>query len=368
MLSSDQEGEDENFQGQASSELSDAPSDFQDDNEDAKSTKTKKSKTAGTSTPLTTDTTTASATPTRTKFPSELKTIKCTVEGCGKAFNRPARLASHMRSHNNERPFTCPYDNCDKAYLEEKHLKQHIKGTHTNERDHQCYVEGCGKSFLTATRLRRHQAAHEGHERFRCTGYPPCSQTFRKHQVGQLHRKHITYPFTSTTSFVFSKHYHKFCFWPHRLTTSLQTLQRHIRSDHLELTPYPCTHVDPITNEKCNAGYDSAGALRKHEDRVHGALRFWCDECAANGGQPTGFVTKMQLNKHMRTEHADCLFCDMKCTSEKVSALSHFQIISFYDLTVTSQHLIQRLTHHRNYNVTSKHSTLCKKMASHSKS
>ncbi|KFY36169.1 hypothetical protein V494_05249 [Pseudogymnoascus sp. VKM F-4513 (FW-928)] len=216
--------------------------------------------------------------PPQRKFPSELKTIKCTYEGCTKTFNRPVRLASHLRSHTNERPFACTYPDCDKAYIEEKHLKQHIKGSHTHERNHHCDWEGCTKSFLTATRLRRHQAAHGGHERFRCTEYPPCTETFRKHQ----------------------------------------TLQRHIRSDHLKLTPFPCTFIDPTTNVQCTAGYDSAGALRKHEDRLHGALRFWCDVCTSEGApQPAGFPTNNQLAKHIRNEHANCIFCDLRCSSER---------------------------------------------------
>ncbi|OBT71690.1 hypothetical protein VF21_09660 [Pseudogymnoascus sp. 05NY08] len=216
--------------------------------------------------------------PPQRKFPSELKTIKCTYDGCTKTFNRPVRLASHLRSHTNERPFACTYSDCDKAYIEEKHLKQHIKGSHTHERNHQCDWEGCTKSFLTATRLRRHQAAHGGHERFRCTEYPPCAETFRKHQ----------------------------------------TLQRHIRSDHLKLTPFPCTFIDPTTNLQCTAGYDSAGALRKHEDRLHGALRFWCDVCTTEGApQPAGFPTNTQLAKHIRNEHANCIFCDLRCSSER---------------------------------------------------
>ncbi|KFX93437.1 hypothetical protein V490_04842 [Pseudogymnoascus sp. VKM F-3557] len=74
--------------------------------------------------------------PPQRKFPSELKTIKCTYDGCTKTFNRPVRLASHLRSHTNERPFACTYADCDKAYIEEKHLKQHIKGSHTHERNH----------------------------------------------------------------------------------------------------------------------------------------------------------------------------------------------------------------------------------------
>ncbi|KAI9740680.1 MAG: Strongly-conserved Zn-finger binding protein (TFIIIA) [Claussenomyces sp. TS43310] len=216
------------------------------------------------------------------KFPSELKTIKCTFEGCTKTFNRPARLTSHLRSHTNERPFVCSHDGCDKAYMQEKHLIQHVKGSHTHERSYQCDWDGCSKSFLTATRLRRHRAAHEGHERFRCTAYPPCNQTFRKHQ----------------------------------------TLQRHIRSDHLDLVPFPCTYIEPNTAVACNAGFDSSGSLRKHEERVHGALRFFCEECTTispyvnSPPQPLGFTTKALLTKHIKTTHINCLFCDRSFISQ----------------------------------------------------
>ncbi|ESZ93867.1 hypothetical protein SBOR_5764 [Sclerotinia borealis F-4128] len=219
------------------------------------------------------------------KFPSEYKTIKCTHDGCVKTFNRPARLAAHLRSHANERPFVCTYEGCDKAYIEEKHLKQHIKGSHTHERQYTCDWEGCGKSFLTATRLRRHRDAHEGHERFRCTSHPPCNQTFRKHQ----------------------------------------TLQRHIRSDHLDLAPFPCTHVDPITNELCKAGFDASGGLKKHMERTHGVATFLCEECTLPGKfhedgtpVPLAFTTYAKLQTHIKKEHANCMFCDRKCSSQQL--------------------------------------------------
>ncbi|EGO57727.1 hypothetical protein NEUTE1DRAFT_81560 [Neurospora tetrasperma FGSC 2508] len=210
------------------------------------------------------------------RFPSDLKTIRCTFAGCTKTFNRPARLAAHLRSHTNDRPFKCPYDDCDKDYLEEKHLSQHIKGSHTNDRKYTCPEPGCGKSFVTNTRLRRHALVHEGADRYRCRGYGDCVQSFRKHQ----------------------------------------TLQRHIRTVHLGKSAYPCG------NDGCDAGFDTASALRRHVEREHGDLKFWCDECNAegegddNGGRRVGFTTMLLLQAHMKKEHNNCAFCGIRCGTQ----------------------------------------------------
>lgn len=218
------------------------------------------------------------------KFPSQLKTLECTYEGCDKTFNRPSRLATHLRSHKNEKPFSCQYEGCDKAYVDDKHLKQHIKSCHSQERPYSCQWEGCTKSFLTGTRLRRHQLVHEGQNRFRCTAYPPCNETFRKHQ----------------------------------------TLERHIRSDHLQLAPFPCTYIDPMTAEPCNAGFDGSGGLKKHMERVHGIMEYFCPECIVPNsvsfdGTPIhlGFTTNASLQAHIKKDHANCPFCDRKCASKR---------------------------------------------------
>ncbi|KAI1007318.1 hypothetical protein K3495_g895 [Podosphaera aphanis] len=227
--------------------------------------------------------------PSRKKFPSELKNFRCTYAGCCKKFNRPAKLAAHMRSHTNERPFVCNFEGCGKSYLQDKHLKHHIKSSHTQERNFQCEWEDCKKKFLTATRLKRHLEVHRGQDRFRCTEFPPCDQTFRKHQ----------------------------------------TLQRHIRSDHFQLAPYPCTYVDPVTGEACTSGFDGMTGLRQHEERVHSTARYFCSECTSTGtfnpdGTPThpGFFSHNRLQAHIRKEHPICVFCNVKCRSQR-ELLSH---------------------------------------------
>jgi len=165
--------------------------------------------------------------------------------------------------------------------MEEKHLRQHVKGSHTQERTYPCQHPGCGKSFLTGSRLRRHAAVHEGAERFRCRGYDGCDKSFRKHS----------------------------------------TLQRHIRAEHLHQKAFPCT------KNGCLSGFDSSGALRRHVEREHGDIRFWCDECGddgdVDGGEPeqtpvsrvVGFTTLALLEAHIRLEHILCIFCEVKCRS-----------------------------------------------------
>ncbi|KAG5933753.1 hypothetical protein E4U53_000879 [Claviceps sorghi] len=224
---------------------------------------------------------TAATTP-RAKFPSDLKTLACTWPGCPKTFNRPARLRDHLNSHTNSRPFKCPYDACPKDYIEDKHLKQHIKAAHTNERKYACQVPGCGKSFVTGTRLKRHQAVHEGADRFRCHN---CGQSFRKRE----------------------------------------TLTKHIRKEHLHVRAFACPEQD------CPESFDSKPALKRHRDKIHGDLKFWCGECALQHQQQqqqqdegvpegpqlrVGFTTELLLQAHLKKEHQNCLFCDFKSTSK----------------------------------------------------
>ncbi|KAK8138315.1 hypothetical protein PG984_001695 [Apiospora sp. TS-2023a] len=218
------------------------------------------------------------ASPPARKFPSDYKTIKCTWPNCTKSFNRPARLTAHMRSHNNERPFACPYEDCDKDYIEEKHLKQHIKGTHTKERDFTCTEPECGKSFTTSTRLKRHQAVHLGQEKFRCRDFPPCNLSFRKRE----------------------------------------TLERHIRSDHENKPAFACTELHPETGLPCVAAFDTSNALKRHTEREHGEPRFWCEECGnKEDGVNIGFPTMDLLQRHMQTSHIGCSFCDRVFTSRE---------------------------------------------------
>ncbi|KAF3484194.1 zinc finger protein 354C [Arthroderma uncinatum] len=224
--------------------------------------------------------------PASSKYPSELKTHHCPYDNCSKAFNRPARLAEHLRSHTNERIFACTYDGCEKNFLRASHLNHHVKSAHTLVRDYVCEREGCGKAFATGSRLRRHLAAHEGRDKYTCTetgeGGRECGETFRKHS----------------------------------------TLLKHVMMVHLKKRPFPCQAVLG-SGKTCTAAFDTAGHLKAHERRVHGEARFTCTECMsvdeeAEGGNGFSFPTYALLQLHMRSVHPPtCPSCAHTCSSAK---------------------------------------------------
>ena len=226
------------------------------------------------------------------RWPSELKTKRCSYADCQKSFNRQARLNEHLRSHTNDRVFKCPHSACMKDFLRDTHLKHHIKSAHSDIRDYVCSYDGCGKSFATGTRLKRHYAAHEGRDKYRCQ-IPSCGQAFRKHG----------------------------------------TLQTHITSIHEGRDPFICDEPDH-NGKSCAAGFDTAGKLKTHKGRAHGGDRFSCTICSSivdlEGScadqESTTFPTYAALTLHTKTIHPPtCNQCGLQCTTSH-SLKTHIEV------------------------------------------
>lgn len=229
------------------------------------------------------------------------KIFHCTVDGCFKSFDRPARLEIHMRSHTNERPFICEESGCGKAFLRNEHLKAHVKSKHSDERNYVCtYITStddsgekveCRKSFHTAQRLRRHVAAHEEKEQTKCQ---ECGKIFRKQE----------------------------------------TLQRHIRTEHLAEHAYRCEHVDPEdpSSEVCGQTFATVGQIRAHEIREHSGRKYVCDICQQSetgdeAGEEVSFITYAELQAHIKEAHPpECQECGEVCISKR-ALKAHMEIV-----------------------------------------
>lgn len=119
----------------------------------------------------------------------------CPHEGCGKAFSLDFNLRSHMKTHSQENYHICPYPDCAKRYAHEYKLKNHIASHHeknsvdvtkytppaekpvktpkpstaaygsaSSDRPYTCPYEGCDKAYIHEYKLNLHlRKEHPGH-------------------------------------------------------------------------------------------------------------------------------------------------------------------------------------------------------------
>ncbi|WEJ97547.1 DNA-binding transcription factor [Yamadazyma tenuis] len=96
---------------------------------------------------------------------STLPKLPCSV--CGKVFNKPYNLKSHMRSHSTDKPYGCTV--CGKKFARSHDKKRH-ELLHKGEKSFKCdgFLKdgktrwGCGKKFARSDALSRHFRTETG--------------------------------------------------------------------------------------------------------------------------------------------------------------------------------------------------------------
>lgn len=183
-----------------------------------------------------------------------IKKYVCTEEGCGKAYNRPALLRQHQRTHTNERPFVCPEEGCDMAFFRKSHLEVHqLSHLSDEEKPHKCPV--CGKGFTSPQKLLRHVVTHT--KSFRCS-HEGCNKAFYAWQ-SLRHHEEITHQQALT------------CEHCNRAFSTRPLLLKHKLRDHGEVAPFMCDHPG------CFRVFKSASSLGAHVKKAHPELE--CSKC-----------------------------------------------------------------------------------------
>ncbi|KAL3685267.1 hypothetical protein R1sor_003289 [Riccia sorocarpa] len=217
------------------------------------------------------------------------KEKKYTCQECDYAASKPALLIQHLRSHSDQKPFSCPVDGCLCKYKRQDHLLRHMR-KHEGTR-FRCSVPGCDQSFSIKSNLERHLKRHQddpsfprpkysGEKNHKCS-HPGCDKAFRFKSQLQTHEDTVhgvlnteficVYPgcgdkFTSDAELV----KHAVEAHPYLLcevcgeTIARRNFSRHIRNHG---APKPVKVTCPY--EGCTHEYNRETNLRIHIEAVH---------------------------------------------------------------------------------------------------
>lgn len=89
--------------------------------------------------------------------------IKYTCPTCNRGFSRAYNLKSHIRTHQDYRPFECNV--CQLRFTRNHDLNRHLR-THSKEKGHIC--DDCGRQFARRDALRRHERMDEEGKKIHC--------------------------------------------------------------------------------------------------------------------------------------------------------------------------------------------------------
>ncbi|EDV48426.1 transcription factor Ouib [Drosophila erecta] len=102
-------------------------------------------------------------------------------EICGNGYPRKSTLDTHMRRHNDERPYECEI--CHKSFHVNYQLKRHIR-QHTGAKPYTCQY--CHRSFADRTSLVKHERTHRNERPYTCH---TCGKKFTYASVLKMHYK-----------------------------------------------------------------------------------------------------------------------------------------------------------------------------------
>lgn len=114
---------------------------------------------------------------------NEDKPFHCQI--CNKGVNTKQHLKRHEKTHF--KSFVCDYDGCNESFYKHQSLKAHIRAVHEGNNGHNCKI--CGKHFERPNRLISHMEKHHSDSSKLMCDFPGCYKTFRVWSALQLHIK-----------------------------------------------------------------------------------------------------------------------------------------------------------------------------------
>ncbi|XP_058833078.1 zinc finger protein 883-like [Topomyia yanbarensis] len=195
----------------------------------------------------------------------------CSV--CGKRFKWATSLSKHMKHHTKRKLFVCPYQDCNKYYVEQRSLDIHMF-SHDGQKPFSCSY--CNKGFTQKCNLQKHERVHTGEKPFKCT---ICFKSFAQSGYLVIHQR------------IHSREKPYDCRECGKQFAASNALTVHLRS-HSGERPYGC--------DVCSKRFSRQETLTIHKTRKHLNDRpHVCTLCSSK------FVSTGSLTAHMKSDHSD---------------------------------------------------------------
>ena len=243
---------------------------------------------------------------------------------CGKGFQERGLLVTHELIHSGGKPHECP--TCKQCFRMKRTLIVHIQAKHTNIRPHVCSV--CGKGFVDSYSLKIHLGSHRNERSHICDR---CGKGFAQKQslIGHLRLHTGAMPFQCSECGL--------CF-----RTRLKQ-QLHFKVEHVKDNPNVCqecgklfptgshlkyhmkSHTKPFNCKICGKSFPHKASVTKHEKSVHALDEnpHMCDHCGKS------FSRKQTLIEHLRIHSGEmpfqCTECD-RCFRTQFQQKCHFNL------------------------------------------
>ncbi|XP_034230876.1 uncharacterized protein LOC117639384 [Thrips palmi] len=225
---------------------------------------------------------------------------------CGAAFVSYFELKTHRKTHQDEKVFFCPRNNCQKTFPDLESFVTHVNKHAPGNAFHPCNI--CGETFVSPPELSQHMEAHTISENSSSKKYHAkchkCKSTFLSQEALENHLRTVSHDLP--------------CPECKRIFSCERSLRRHLRT-HSTVHPFVC--------KECGKRFKTVLYLNTHLAMHRDDKPFACSQC------PAKFARKDRLSRHLKI-HSDgeqCPFqAHLKCNRQftrpdklKAHVLSH---------------------------------------------